>query len=702
MSKDKNPKNPKVTSLNQVQNSSCGYLLPKLTEEIVAKDKYKWKDTPKAMLRNMRRVGDCTNEETDDGLGDDEDENPLHLTKYERFLLRYNYCIHNSVDTAYITPLSNEVIDRIMTEYNDLIQCILGQVKNDYIVSMKKTTIDFVLDESSPTPGRVYSLPIKLGQFPESWRFGFKKNRSRLRLLLHCTNPCLAHIHMLWQKSYRDFMLINTKAFTKLDSALELPDYHLMCLDNFSINIRKLLDEWYCQVLNIICEANANKLVPSREQTLRKKHFYSCVDTLMALQLQQLIINSLSSYTKMLSEPHSSVSDCSLPGFIVRFICDKTSIGLEPTWKDFEVVIIYMLDIILKAAKIFPKVEGLLYNSGLEKNKLVIEDFLRLTIFDDFVEECKQKVLDMLERERLSVLEHAEIFDEYQSVITEQFIHLFVHPSFIFSLTIELKADKEIAHFLSRDNLTFDMIGEEVLRYEKICHKVSAAVPPVIFSGMFEIHCEVLTRNLVKRTEGLIGLLLNEMISSHNRANKMSDTVVELMELIDYVSVVKEKLAVELQDKLQASHIQLLFLLDHGIITVDDMKLNVETFLWKNKLELSLSQCQQVIEKTKKELQAAIMTKRTNLKNRLEMLEYEIGQLKFIENLDRFNTYWETVSKLNLATQEINNEIEALWIEETAYGWPNTPMPLKTQVINNLKPYLQFFELIDGFNKKQE
>lgn len=54
-------------------------------------------------------------------------------------------------------------------------------------------------------------------------------------------------------------------------------------------------------------------------------------------------------------------------------------------------------------------------------------------------------------------------------------------------------------------------------------------------------------------------------------------------------------------------HESLVFLLDHGSISVEDMKLNVETFLWKDKLEYELERCQQTIDKTRKELQAALM-----------------------------------------------------------------------------------------------
>ena len=84
-------------------------------------------------------------------------------------------------------------------------------------------------------------------------------------------------------------------------------------------------------------------------------------------------------------------------------------------------------------------------------------------------------------------------------------------------------------------------------------------------------------------------------------------TTKDLMELIRYANDVKDRIGAELLHRLQECHARVLFLIEHGSITVDDVRLNVFTFAWRDRLDQALEQCFQNIEATKKELQSTIM-----------------------------------------------------------------------------------------------
>ena len=40
--------------------------------------------------------------------------------------------------------------------------------------------VDFVMDEASLKPGKAYTLAIKMGHFPESWKESFARNKFKL------------------------------------------------------------------------------------------------------------------------------------------------------------------------------------------------------------------------------------------------------------------------------------------------------------------------------------------------------------------------------------------------------------------------------------------------------------------------------------------------------------------------------------------
>jgi dynein heavy chain len=55
------------------------------------------------------------------------------------------------------------------------------------------------------------------------------------------------------------------------------------------------------------------------------------------------------------------------PGFVMRLVIDGDSIKFEPDFKDFEIVLINVYDVMLKAVTIVPRVETKLYSEWVRK-----------------------------------------------------------------------------------------------------------------------------------------------------------------------------------------------------------------------------------------------------------------------------------------------------------------------------------------------
>lgn len=65
---------------------------------------------------------------------------------------------------------------------------------------------------------------------------------------------------------------------------------------------------------------------------------------------------SISSFSKQ-----TSTRAYEHPGFILRLILDGTTIKFEPTFKEFEVIILNVYDVMIKASQQVPRVETKLY-----------------------------------------------------------------------------------------------------------------------------------------------------------------------------------------------------------------------------------------------------------------------------------------------------------------------------------------------------
>lgn len=53
------------------------------------------------------------------------------------------------------------------------------------------------------------------------------------------------------------------------------------------------------------------------------------------------------------------------PGFVMRLVLDGDVIKFEPNFRDFEIVLINVYDVMLKAVTIVPRVETKLYSDGV-------------------------------------------------------------------------------------------------------------------------------------------------------------------------------------------------------------------------------------------------------------------------------------------------------------------------------------------------
>uniref|UniRef100_A0A8C7F0G8 Dynein axonemal heavy chain 7 n=1 Tax=Oncorhynchus kisutch TaxID=8019 RepID=A0A8C7F0G8_ONCKI len=105
------------------------------------------------------------------------------------------------------------------------------------------------------------------------------------------------------------------------------------------------MNRWFPEVQHIYYQGNKRKLVPSNTNAAKLQSFFNCVAALMASQLQSL---ALEAYEH--------------PGFVLRLILDENDIKFEPDFKDFEVILLNVYDIMLKSISLVPRVETKLYS----------------------------------------------------------------------------------------------------------------------------------------------------------------------------------------------------------------------------------------------------------------------------------------------------------------------------------------------------
>lgn len=133
----------------------------------------------------------------------------------EKDILRYYYYIHNGIDTEHVAPLETERLRNVLAlirislreSFQQTVVDLSEEMKEDYLLSVKKAIVDFVLKDSRDQDGMnlkelVLEHRNELEIVPKPWHQNFVKARNEISKNLHSINPCMLQVLKLWHTTF--------------------------------------------------------------------------------------------------------------------------------------------------------------------------------------------------------------------------------------------------------------------------------------------------------------------------------------------------------------------------------------------------------------------------------------------------------------------------------------------------------------------
>ncbi len=366
---------------------------------------------------------------------------------------------------------------------------------------------------------------------------------------------------------------------------------------------------------NIFYQGNKRKLVPSSSEPQRQKCFFDCVGALMTANLQSLCLNSLDDYVSLYCPLPTSIVKYEHSGFVMRLILPDTDIKYEPSFSDFEISMLNMIDIIVKACSNIPRVETKLYSDSASQAQAgtarrELQPGLVPVILPEIVENHRARLVAEIQKECQHPVAHSKVFDKYSPLITK-------------------RADEDVEQFL-REEHSFNEYERELKKYQRLTKDITYNTQKVVRVGMFELHCDELIRTLAKRSENLMNKLLDRMLAEHFEYNKKlcaefesiaekclttPANTAQLMELKHAVEKAETETIFELEKKLFQARIRLDFLLDIATLTPAQIRSNNQTFSWNDRLPLVFEEHRQIEEDKTNQFQEALKVRKHCLNN---------------------------------------------------------------------------------------
>nr|DBA34563.1 TPA: hypothetical protein GDO54_002113 [Pyxicephalus adspersus] len=613
---------------------------------------------------------------------------------------RYNYYISHGIDTEHVAPMEESWLENVLSlvpkhlkVYTDSIDLLSDEMREDYLLSVKKAIVDFVLkDPGEKNEDKQVILEphrAELQVVPKPWKKSFLANYNFIKENLNSVNPTMAAVLDLWHSSFGQLRLIDTDEFHSRQESMELSIFQNIVMRNIDAAKDTLLKKWFAEIQNIFYQGNKKKLIPSNHKKMES--FFNCVATLMTEQLQSLTLASMQDYTDLIIQPPDSVRAYEHPGFIIRLILDNVSIKFEPDFIDFETVLLNVYDVMIKAVNLVPRVETKLYSEWDNSSKTT----LRPIILEEVLEEHKRKVKEFVALESFLPKEHLKAYDKYSFLITKQ-------------------ADLDVGHFLAEGH-RFEEIMREAVKYQKLTDEIQYNLRKIIRLGMFELHCDELIRALTKRSEAICKKLVEKMFKDHQEANrrlcnefeKIAEKALstppntqELMELKEYIKKVEAQDMLDLEQKLVESKNRLTFLVDYVSMSPSDIRLNNNTFQWHDRMGSIFEEHRKIIDEKSKQYQDGLKLRCERFVEELENYGKQVEEFEAYGEINEVSKYLKKAQALNSKLDQAVEKIDQFNAEEEAFGWAASQYPQRKKIQESLSPYLRLYEIIVEFNTK--
>ncbi|KAA8593177.1 hypothetical protein FQN60_009293 [Etheostoma spectabile] len=361
--------------------------------------------------------------------------------------MRYNYYIQKGIDLENVAPLMDSWLENIqgmvpchLKSLSKPMELLVDEIKEDYMLSVKTAILKYTfkdLDENDEDKAKDL-LPhrLEVKSVPKTWNTSFVHAQKKMRDNLHSINPTNLNVLYIWHVFYKNLRLIDVEEFHHREESMEISVFQQIVTRHVGNAREILLKTWFPEVHNIYYQGSKYDLLPASRNKAKLLSFFNCAAALMTSQLQNLAIDSIKDYTRLISQDPSQRA-YEHPGFVLHLILEDREIKFEPKLKLYEEALLNVYELMIRSISM----PGSQFGSTLKP-----------IILPEILEAQQAEVRRVFWAECVRPKEYIHEFDKYATLVSRQ-------------------AEEDVDQFLSEQHC-FQDIMVEVVHYQQLAHQI--------------------------------------------------------------------------------------------------------------------------------------------------------------------------------------------------------------------------------------
>ncbi|CAJ1083860.1 dynein axonemal heavy chain 3 [Xyrichtys novacula] len=667
--------------------------------------------------RHHRSPSDCTpssrplspEEQLDIMYSQEQRRKAMEREPNERDLERYMYYITTGIPSSVLAPQPCQQMINIshllppVSGNNKHLQIMRAnleeEVKRDYYLSLKRSTVDYILmDPSERERLSISSIPKpyprRLIRAPVPWAMSYREAHEWLGQHLYSVNHIMVHLQDVWLNSFSSLRFVQLEDLFSASLPFPPSKFEEFVQEQCQHTRNELIQKWLplCASVFNTYQHLWHPLLPESKQEppVALQEFFSCVAALMSLQLRSLVIKSLEDllYVFTLHEGGNDFGDVydevkfvQSQVLMVKLQVNQQHIDFSPSFQEcWELMCRAFMEIIRSAEKL-PRVECYLFTNW--------DDLYLRTVDPDepLVQSLINKAKKVLQENTAGPTKYLNVYKKYMSLLDHT-------------------AKQEISSFL-KEKHSLEEFTEKIESINLLWKEIASLRVTVPLS-MFCLNAGELNEDLCERAKGLENKIIVFKVEENRELNKEicqkyeeitefirqpCETTEMLVSVDHYIKNTREVTVHKLIDEVDEATHRLSFLLAYATLSSDDMRLNTHLFRWPNQILIELEEGKTCLSTMREEAEDHLNTRINDFEERLQGVEMEIQTFRKEEimNIEEMKNNVEKLAQITDNLESALIELEDINKEQTLLEKEQSQFPLLQTLIADKQPFDQLW-----------